>query len=82
MLNWLRKILGIRPTFGRSSPIIPRKARLSGLDRRIAAAREIDPRVDDDICSGVIPRGIISDKENIWGGKTSVCEQSQNKENE
>jgi hypothetical protein len=42
MPNWIKKIFGIRPTFGKHTPIIPSKfPRLKALDRRVAASRSI-----------------------------------------
>ena len=44
MIYWIKKLLGIRPTFGgKHTPTIPRKfPRLKTLDRRVAAARNIE----------------------------------------
>jgi hypothetical protein len=43
MPNWIKKLFGIRPTFGgKHTPTIPSKfPRLKALDRRVAASREI-----------------------------------------
>lgn len=44
MLNWIKKhLLKLRPTFGKTTPVIPRKfPRLKTLDSRVAAARGIE----------------------------------------
>jgi hypothetical protein len=44
MPTWIKKLLRIRPTFGgKHTPTIPRKfPRLKALDRRVAAARNIE----------------------------------------
>ena len=44
MIYWIKKLFGIRPTFGgKHTPTIPRKfPRLKTLDRRVAAARNIE----------------------------------------
>ena len=43
--SWLKKKLGIRPTFGTHTPNIPhRKVSVPTIERRIAAARDIQAK--------------------------------------
>ena len=43
MISWIKKLLGIRPQFGGThTPKINTFPRLKALDRRVAAARNIE----------------------------------------
>jgi hypothetical protein len=47
MINWIKRLFGFRVSFKSRTPVIDRKfPRLKTLDRRVAAAREIENEAD------------------------------------
>ena len=47
MLNWIKRLFGFRVSFKSRTPVIDGKfPRLKTLDRRVAAAREIENKAD------------------------------------
>ena len=49
MLNWIKRLFGFRVSFKSRTPVIDGKfPRLKTLDRRVAAAREIEHEWDAD----------------------------------
>ena len=47
MLNWIKRLFGFRVSFKSRTPVIDGKfPRLKTLDRRVAAAREIENEAD------------------------------------